>query len=305
MSEHGTTPAGRRVVAVDVGGTTIKAARFDAGYRGCDIRTVPTPADPAAVVVLLRSLVRDLAPGADAVGIAVPGAVDTVAGIARFAANIGWRDVPVRDLLAADTGLPVALGHDVGAAGIAECAAGALRDVGDGVLVVLGTGIAAVARSGGRIVTGAQQLAGELGHAPVHPDGEPCPCGQRGCLERYASAAAIARRYEAASGRPLATAEIVARLDTDPAARRVWDEAVRALALGLASTTMLLDPAVIVLGGGLAAAGEALRAPVADALAALVRWRSVPAVVLSPLGAQAGLTGAAILARERLAGASG
>jgi glucokinase len=286
------------VVAVDVGGTAIKAARFDAELRGSQLRTAATPPDPAAVVSLLRSLVRDLAGGAVAVGVVVPGAVDADAGIARFAANIGWRDVPLRDLLAADTGLPVAVGHDVGAAGIAECAAGALRGVDDGVLVVLGTGIAAVVRSGGRLVTGAQRLAGELGHAPVYPDGEACPCGQRGCLERYASAAAVTRRYAAAGGTAATAAEVVAGLDVDAAARRVWDEAVRALALGLASATMLLDPAVIVLGGGLAEAGEALRAPIAAALAELVRWRSVPRVELSPLGARAGLTGAAILARD-------
>ena len=288
-------------MAVDVGGTAIKVGRFDRQHHGSDVRTVPTPSGADAVLAAIRSLVRERADGAAAVGLAVPGAVDSAAGVARFSANIGWRDVPLRDLLTADTGLAVAVGHDVGAAGLAECAAGALRDAADGLLVVLGTGVAAVVRSGGRVLTGAQGLAGELGHAPVHPDGEPCPCGQRGCLERYASAAAVARRYTAAGGGAASAADVVARLDVDPIASRVWGEAVQALALGLASATMLLDPAVIVLGGGLAAAGEALRAPVAAALTGLVRWRDVPAVTLSPLGAQAGLTGAAILAWRAVA----
>ena len=289
------------VVAVDVGGTAIKVGRFDRQHHASGLRTVPTPPGADAVLAAIRSLVRERAAGAAAVGLAVPGAVDAAAGVARFSANIGWRDVPLRDLLAADTGLPVAVGHDVGAAGLAECAAGALRDVADGLLVVLGTGVAAVVRSGGRVLAGAQRLAGELGHAPVYPDGEPCPCGQRGCLERYASAASVARRYAAAGGDVASAADVVARLDVDPTASRVWAEAVQALALGLAPATMLLDPAVIVLGGGLAAAGEALRTPVADALAGRVRWREVPEVTLSPLGARAGLTGAALLAWQAVA----
>jgi glucokinase len=133
----------------------------------------------------------------------------------------------------------------------------------------------------------------------VHPDGEACPCGQRGCLERYASAAAITRAYAAAGGPPgTSAADVARRRSTDPAAGRAWDRAVEALAIALASATMLLDPEVVALAGGLSEAGDALIAPLRDALERRVRWRPAPRVVLSPLGARAGLLGAALLARS-------
>jgi glucokinase len=291
----------RCVVAVDVGGTSMKAALVDEHGGIATARTVPTGAaeGPDAVVARLRGLVRELAAAPDVcgVGVVVPGAVDPAAGVARFSANLGFRDVPLRDLVSSDTGLPAVLDHDVRAAGVAEATFGRLAEVDDGVLVVIGTGIAAVLRVGGQIVAGATGLPGELGHVPVYPDGDKCPCGQRGCLESYASAAAIARRYVDGGGAAGASAlDIAGRQDTDPVAARVWDDAVQALALGLASTTMLLDPAVVVLAGGLAEAGDALLVPLRAALTDRVTWRAVPRVEQSPLGSRAGLHGAAILA---------
>ena len=112
-----------------------------------------------------------------------------------FSANVGFRDVPLREIVAEATGLPALLEHDVRAAGVAEDELGATAGVDDYVLAVIGTGIAAVLKTGGRTVAGAIRLPGELGHIPVWPGGELCSCGQRGCLERYASAAAITRRY--------------------------------------------------------------------------------------------------------------
>ncbi|MDT4918199.1 MAG: glucokinase [Pseudonocardiales bacterium] len=296
------------VLAVDVGGTTIKVARADGAATLLDERATPTPvADgPAAVVAAIRAAVLDMAtPAVAAACVVVPGVVDPVAGVARHATNLGWRDVPLRDLLMQELGVPVVVEHDVRAAGRAEQELGRLRDVRDGVLVVIGTGIAGVVLAGGEIVRGSTWLAGELGHLPVRPDGEPCACGQRGCTEVYASAAGIARRYLARTGRLLTARAIAGSIATDADAATVWDEAAAALGVALAAATLLLDPAVIVLGGGLSRAGEALRAPVAAALAGRLSplaWRPAPEVTMSPLGARAGLLGAALLARDAVRG---
>jgi glucokinase len=194
-------------------------------------------------------------------------------------------------------GLPPLLEHDVRAAGVAERTLGIARGVGDWLLVVIGTGIAGVIHAGGRRVRGAGGVAGELGHVLVWPGGERCPCGQRGCLERYASASSIALRYGELGGRGGASARAVAAARaTDPAAARAWREATEALAIAFVTCTMLLDPEMIVIAGGLSAAGDALLAPVRAELAARITWREPPPVRLSPLGARAGLIGAAVLA---------
>jgi len=292
------------VVAVDVGGTSIKAARVSAAGELAHAAQVATPvADgPDAVVDAIRALVRSLADGAAAVGVVVPGVVDVAAGVARYAANLGWRDVPLAQLLAGDTGLPVALEHDVRAAGIAERRVGRLAGAGDALVLVIGTGIAGVVIARGDAVRGAIDLAGEIGHVPVYPDGERCACGQRGCLETYASAGAIARRYAARTGTTRSAEDIVARLADDADATAVWGEAVAALGLALATYTLLLDPAVIVLSGGLAGAGAVLRDGVVAALTERLLWRPVPPIALSPLAGRAGLRGAALLAWDLAAG---
>lgn len=290
---------GSAVVAVDVGGTSIKAAVLD--DRGATVRhhDVPTPTaqGPDAVVVAIRQAVRDLAgPEVRGVGVVVPGIVEVGAGVARYSANLGWRDVPLGALLADDVGVPVAIEHDVRAAGHAERVLGRARGVADCLIVVLGTGIAGVVISGGQHVRGATDLAGEIGHVPVHPDGEACACGQRGCAETYASAAALARRYFDRTGRRLTAEQVGAARSSDPAAGRVWDDAAEALGLALAGYTMLLDPSLVVLAGGLSAAGAALRDPVRAAVAARLTWRPAPAVELSPLAGRAGQYGAALFA---------
>jgi len=231
-----------------------------------------------------------------AVGVVVPGVVDAAAGVARFAANLGFRDLPLRSLLEQATALPVLIEHDVHAAGVAERTIGRAAGVDDCLLAVIGTGIAGVIQAAGNNVRGATKVAGELGHIPVWPDGEPCPCGQRGCLERYASAASIVRRYGELSGASVASAvEVAALRRHDPHAQRAWDEATQALAIAFATCTMLLDPALIVLAGGLSQAGEDLLVPVSAALAQRVSWRQPPPLVLSEFGARAGLIGAAVL----------
>ncbi|WP_350227348.1 ROK family protein [Agromyces marinus] len=188
---------------------------------------------------------RDAHPGLApvAVGLSVPGIVDEATGIGVLSSNLGWRDAPVRALAEQALGLPVAFGHDVRAAGEAEARLGAARGCREVVTVAIGTGIAGSIRVGGRAIVGAG-LAGELGHTLSVPGGERCPCGANGCLETIASAGAIARRYTRATGRPVdgARAVLVAAKQGDPEARRVWDEAVEALAEQLARIVAILSP---------------------------------------------------------------
>lgn len=292
------------VVALDVGGTGIKAAVVRDRLPLHEI-TVPTPVaeGPDAIVSAIRTTVASLIDSADdvdAIGVIAPGPVDAANGVFVSAVNLGWRDVQMRSILQREFGLPAAVEHDVRAAGLAERVLGLTAGIDDALTVTIGTGIAGSITAHGKSITGAQALGGEIGHMPVHPDGEPCPCGSRGCLERYASAAAIARRYEVLSGRPATAAECVARMADDPAARTVWEQATAALGLALATYTTLLDPEVIVLGGGLAQAGVLLRDPVRTELARRVTWRHAPRVELSPLGSRAGLLGAALVAETAI-----
>lgn len=205
--------------------------------------------------------------------------------------------------------MPTRLGHDVTAGGIAELAYGGHEPAAarNSVVLQLGTGIAGVVVSDGKLLEGAGGLAGEIGHILVHPGGEESPRGQRGCLERYASAAAVGRRYVAAGGAPGATStdvdrrrptssDVVRLRGTDAVAARVRDEAVEALALATATATMLLDPSLVVFSGSLSAAGDELVGPVRSALTDKVVWRQAPSVVASALGPQVGLAGASITA---------
>ncbi|MFC0505421.1 ROK family protein [Micromonospora costi] len=300
-----TQPEDRCVLAVDVGGTTIKGAVVgDDGHIRHSL-TVPSRADddPVKAVRSLCLQLRDdaLALGATpaAIGVVTPGLVDEVAGVVRYAANLRFRDVPLRALVSDDLGLPVAVGHDARAAGVAEAVAGAASGLDNFLLLPLGTGIAAAVVVHGAPVPGATCAAGEVGHMPVYPGGEPCSCGQRGCLEVYASAGGLARRYARLGGTPGADSRDIAdAVATDPVARAVWDDATRALGTALATLTLTLDPARIVLGGGLADAGALFFDPVRDALRGALAWRPPPPVLRSAFGAQAAQVGAAIMARR-------
>ncbi|AZQ40491.1 ROK family protein [Streptomyces cyaneochromogenes] len=240
---------------------------------------------------------------AAAVGVAVPGIVDEEHGIAAYAANLGWRDVPLRQLLTERLGgTPVALGHDVRTGGLAEGRIGAGRGADRFLFVPLGTGIAGAIGIDGRVEAGAHGFAGEIGHIVVRPEGAPCPCGQRGCLERYASAAAVSEAWAAACGDPEADAADCAKAvaSGDPNAVRVWEEAVAALADGLVTALTLLDPRTLIIGGGLAEAGETLFTPLRDAVRRRVTFQKLPEIVPAALGDTAGCLGAGLLAWDLL-----
>ncbi|WP_419760096.1 ROK family protein [Acidisoma sp.] len=296
------------VLAVDVGGTSFKAALIDAeGRRLLTDATSTLGALGEAAFARLDAFVGRCIEAAAAsgvtpvaIGLIAPG-MDESTGHVLFAANLGWRDFPLGPRLAERHALPVASGHDVRTAGLAEALLGAARGFPDSVMVMIGTGIAASVVTHGQAVAGAKGMAGELGHAPVFPGGELCACGQIGCLETYASAAAIARRYRALGGEgSLVAGDIADRLGSDPIAARAWDDAVQALSIALTTVTMLLDPAVIVIGGGLAEAGEILLDPLRLALSQRLAWRPPPPILRSTLGGGGALLGAAILAFRRL-----
>ncbi|MGW0226840.1 ROK family protein [Actinopolymorpha singaporensis] len=295
------------VAALDVGGTSMKGALVDAERRVRARMSFPTPvADgPDAVVDQIGFALEALAARAPetgldapvAAGLVVPGIVDEARGVAVVAANIGWQDAPLVATLQDRLGIPVALGHDVRGGGLAESVLGAGAGARDVLFIALGTGIAASCIVDGRpLVAGG--YAGEVGHIVVEPDGEPCGCGGRGCLERIASAAAVARRYTARTGTPVSgAADVALRVrDGDPDARAVWDEAVDALVTVLHTAVTLLGPEVVIVGGGLAEAEDLLLDPLRRGLEERLTFQRRPRLVRAALGDQAGCLGAALLA---------
>ncbi|HEX4818527.1 MAG TPA: ROK family protein [Nonomuraea sp.] len=284
------------VVALDVGGTSMKGGLVnDSGVvLLTERRPTPRAEGPEAVVTAISDFISHLAATGDGdpagVGLAVPGLVS--ADTAIYAANLGWRDVPATAFTALD--IPVMLGHDVRTGGLAESVLGAGRGLTDFLFLPIGTGIAGASIIGGEPYGGSSGWAGEIGHTPVFPDGEQCACGQFGCLETYASAASVGRRYSQRAGVDGVKAEQVVISD-DPMAIEVWDEAVEALSLALATYTLLLDPSAIILGGGLSEAGPALFDPVRTRLVKRLTFRTAPPLMPAALGVDAGMLGAALL----------
>ncbi|WP_406217364.1 ROK family protein [Streptomyces canus] len=303
----------RHVIALDVGGTGMKAALVGAGGELLHQARRATGRDrgPDAVVDGILDFAAELraygiehfgAP-ALAAGVAVPGIVDEERGIAAYSANLGWRDLPLRGLLTDRLGgVPVALGHDVRTGGLAEGRIGAGKGADRFLFVPLGTGIAGAIGIAGRVESGAHGFAGEIGHIVVRPGGTPCPCGQRGCLERYASAAAVSEAWASVTGNPEAdAADCAAAVEADdPKAREVWQYAVDALADGLLTALTLLDPRTLIIGGGLAEAGDTLFTPLREAVRRRVTFQKLPTIVPAALGDTAGCLGAGLLAWDLL-----
>lgn len=303
------------VIALDVGGTRMKGALLgpDAGrtplYEAR--RGTPRESGPEAVVGAVLDFVAELRAegvarlGAEprGAGVVVPGIVDEAGGTAVFAANLGWRDVPLRDRLRERLGTPhVALGHDMRAGGLAEARIGAGSGVDRFLFVALGTGIAGAVGIDGRIEPGAHGGAGEIGHVVLRPDGPPCGCGRRGCMETLASASAVGRAWAEASGVATATAADAAAAVAagDARAAQVWRDAVAALADGLVVAVTLLDPRTLVIGGGLAEAGATLFDPLRAAVTERLTFQHVPSIVPAALGDAAGCLGAGLLAWDLL-----
>ncbi|MGG5172081.1 ROK family protein [Pseudarthrobacter sp. J1738] len=234
----------------------------------------------------------------EAMGLIVPGLVDAEAGIGIYSANLGWRDFPFGQEAEARLGVPVAFGHDVGTAGYAELEFGGAKDHRDVVILVVGTGIAAAVFAAGEPVS-AGGFAGELGHALVpNPDGAGTVI-----LESVGSAGGIARRYEGYSGRAVSGAREVSSLamDGDPLAIRVWSQAVDALAFSISQCVSIMGTEAVVIGGGLAEAGDALLEPLRVRVDELLSFHRRPQILPAVLGQDAGILGSALRARELLA----
>jgi len=298
---------------LDIGGTKTMAVAVDARGALVGRARVATDARHADAVVesaveALERLAGDVGTPVGAfevVGAGVPGWVVPSTGTVRHAVNIGVGPEPVAiaERLRRATGVPTSVENDVNAA-----AFGASTVMGSSDLAYLsiGTGLAAGLISDGRLRRGAHGVAGEIGHLPVDPRGPACECGQRGCLETVASGAAIARRWPSDSGRPAADLFAAAAAGA-PAAVALRAEVARHLATAVVILTLTVDPAVVVLGGGVAEAGVPLLEAVRVALAERARDSQLLASLdlggrlrLVPDALPVGAIGAALLARQHL-----
>ncbi|MFF8588318.1 ROK family protein [Streptomyces althioticus] len=300
------------VAALDIGGTKIAGALVDREGRILARAQRPTPAreDGDTVMAAVGAVIGDLAASplwerASAVGIGSAGPVDASAGTVSPVNVPGWRDYPlvaqVRDAVG---GLPVELIGDGVAITAAEHWQGAARGHDNALCMVVSTGVGGGLVLGGRLHPGPTGNAGHIGHISVDLDGDPCPCGARGCVERIASGPNIARRALENGWRPgpdgdtSAAAVAAAARAGDPVAVASFERAARALAAGIAATATLVEIDIAVIGGGVGKAGEVLFAPLRKALTEFATLSFVRRLTVVPAqtGTDAGLVGAAAAA---------
>ena len=309
-----------RTIGLDVGGTKCLGVALDERGEIVAEARRPTPRGPGSLPELIETL-AELAGSLghfDEIGVGVPGLV-TRSGVLRAAPNLdGVADFDVAGLLGERLGRVVRVDNDATCAAAAEWLTGAGQGASDLVLVTLGTGIGGGIVAGGALQRGKHGFAGEFGHMIVDPDGPPCPCGRRGCWERYASGSGLARlAREAAVGRR--ATRVVALAGGDPeevrgemvmqAAREgdadalaVIDDFGRWVAIGLVNLANTLDPEVFVLGGGLAAGSDLYLDPIKRWFAELIyqpELRPLPDVTFARWSERAGAIGAALLHRVR------
>lgn len=285
---------------VDVGGTKILAAVVDPRGEILEEKRVSSPAAHVeAMTDSISALVRDLAGRhqIEAVGIGAAGYINKDRSTVLFAPNIAWRNVDLKTEVESRVGRPVLVENDGNAAAWGEFRFGAGRDVDDMLMVTVGTGVGGGIVNNGALLRGAYGVAAEIGHITVVPDGEVCGCGKRGCLEAYASGTALDRRVPGLAG-PQITAAAMAG---DQRCIEAIADVGRWLGTGLASLTAVVDPARIVIGGGVSQAGELLLGPVREAFRAHLTgygYRPEAEIVSAALGNHAGVIGAADLARS-------
>lgn len=318
-------------IAIDFGGTNLRAALVTAEgsllHHVSTLTRVEEGVEPVVerMVALAEQVIAASGAGPEIpVGVVAPGPLDPDEGIIYFGPNLpGWRNVPLRAMLAERLGRRIVIGNDGNGAALGEAMFGAARGCRHLIHVMIGTGFGSGIISHGQLIEGHRGLGAEVGHLPVDPDGPRCHCGGIGCLEAYVSGWAIARDGEAlahsgrseairraAAGGPV-TAELVAQAaqEGDEAARSVFENAGRALAVGLAGLVNVFNPELIVIGGGVAQVGNLLLDP-------LRRWLPHYAIkyivddvriLLSALGTDAGIYGAAarafLVAGESFTGA--
>lgn len=307
-------------IGIDIGGTKIAGALVDeSGQIVKDLR-VPTPAtDPAALVEAVVSIIQELSAGQKVLGagIAAAGFVDAEQANIVYAPNLSWRNEPFKANLEAKLNIPVIIENDANAAGWAEYRYGAGRGFQHMVMLTIGTGVGGAVISDGRMLRGGFGAAGELGHLRMVPNGLPCGCGQNGCLESYGSGTALLRaaRQLASSEEPsgarlreLAVKKgkltgddlYTAILEGDPGSTSLLRDLGDWLGQAIASLTAVVDPEIVVIGGGVSAAGDLLLEPIREAY-----LRCLPArgfrrelkIAAAEFVNDAGMVGAADLAR--------
>jgi glucokinase len=310
-------------IGIDLGGTFIKFGLLNEEGKigGALQRPTPGGGEAEGMIAQMADGARRLVESAGlalgdivALGVGAPGPADLSAGVILAMPNIpGMENVPLSHRLAEALHLPVYLENDANAAAYGEYRYGGGKGSRTMVLLTLGTGVGSGVIVEGQVLHGSHDLGAEIGHMIVQVDGEPCACGQRGCLERYSSATSLARRAVRMieGGRASELAAVLRRKGTidavdlaaarktgDALAAEVWNEGAFYLAVACVNICRVLDPDRIVLAGGLAAAGEELLAPVTEHFRRLHWSLAAPRtqIVLSTLGTEAGVIGAAALA---------
>lgn len=300
-------------IGIDFGGTTIKSGLVAEGRiveYGAIIDT-QNFADPDGIVEALIDVIAKLRasdPNTAAIGIGLPGLIDSVNGFVHELTNVpGWRDIALRDLLQTRTGLPVAIENDANAMAYGEWRFGAARDARHVVCITLGTGVGGALILNGELYRGAQLGAGEIGHMSIDLHGIPGPYGNLGGLEEYVGNQQIAERAAALykeAGTPRDVADCApARLATaaregDALASKMWETLGEEIGAALASVIWILNPETIVIGGGVAKAGALIFEPIRRAIRARTSrvFHEYLHVVPAELGNDAGIIGSAALA---------
>ena len=309
-------------IGVDVGGTGIQIGLVSNDYHIIHESSIPTRTDLAfdeQVRQIADCIVSTVSSAGftendiESVGIGIPGIASAKTGEVIKCTNMGWFHVPFRQVFNQYLNKPVHIDNDANVAALAESVAGVSAGTSSSVFITIGTGIGSGIIINGRIWSGAHHIGGELGHVIFSLGGVPCTCGNHGCLERYCSATALIRMArEAVEDHPdsliLRSADmdpsrieaktvIDAARAKDPLAVKVYDFYIDCLAQAIGSVINLLDPEVIVLGGGVSKAGSFLLDPITDKYPKYVVFndQALPPVKLAVLGSEAGIIGAAML----------
>jgi glucokinase len=310
------------IVGVDLGGTKMLLGVLDPDSKVLwESREASTgQTEDELVELLIREVeeARGHCQGVGAVGLGIPATIDHERGIAVSAVNLPLDNLPIREIVGERTGLPVFVDNDATVAALAEHLYGAAKGVRNAVMLTIGTGIGGGLILGGEVYRGATGAGAELGHTVIEIDGPPCQgnCPGRGCVETLASGTALGREGRAAAerepdsalGAMLADSETIdgkavteAALGGDATARGVFDLIGSRLGVALTSFANIFEPEVFVIGGGVIAAGDLLLDPARRELAerALPPMKKIP-VVAAELGSDAGMIGAAAMARIEL-----
>ena len=289
------------VVAVDLGGTQIKSALVDADLNIIASNLTATPSqdfDGKKTIQKIAQIVNKFGElqNIQAVGLALPGALDEPSGITRWSGNLQWENLPIRDLLQKEIEIPVAFGHDARTAALAELRNGVAQGMTNALYIPLGTGISTALIVDG-VIRSADGYSGEIGHINVNGKYK-CVCGKFGCLEATASTLAISKAYEFKGGNSGTSSKDIYQLmmNGDLIASEVWSEAMLALAKGCETLITILAPEMIVFGGGLSIAGNFLLEPIQNYLDKNLTFQRMPLLKIAHYGTKAGIIGCAIIA---------